>query len=164
MPVLEDILEMGSKNKNGAHKIFFEHFIPPFVGRISYRTKVMGSLISKFTSRSDEALALLILDNSWNKWQKINSSEGNSAVMVKTKYTADSQGSGAKKYNGWQRSGLARFNELMKAVDDDRADPNHSIIENMFLEESKERSTQSESLSMIEDFVEVLDDLPFETV
>ena len=95
-------------------------------------------------TKSDEAFALLLIDNYLEKWKMILGGEEQSAdaeavnntnmmeeaedngrqgkkttAKLPGKYTEKK--SGHCKYGGWSRAGMARFNQLYSLVNDDRA-------------------------------------------
>jgi len=69
--------------------------------------------ISELTTVSDEALALLLLDNMWDKWidhdpkeffgpgERDETGKQKQAISVCGKYTKN--GSGSKKFKGWSK-------------------------------------------------------------
>jgi len=94
---------------------------------------------------SDEALGLLIMENSWEVWiekhlraaaptggggsvdppedNHVNATatDGTTTApkVVKTKYTME--GSGSREFKGWSDAGLQRMNQLLSEVKQDRA-------------------------------------------
>ena len=78
---------------------------------------------------SDEAFALLILENSYDLWDDIAQHDGEAGYksQLKTLYTKN--GAGTKKYQGWAPEGITRFRALVEEVKKDRATPNGKMFE-----------------------------------
>lgn len=85
--------------------------------------------LSELATPSDEALALLILENSEARWSQEFDLEPSAAVEAKTllpkaKYTSSGRNGSmkgfTKKFSGWSAKGIERFNELLKLVKEDR--------------------------------------------
>jgi hypothetical protein len=139
---MKDILE-GRKNEE-AYSAFFEHFLPCATKNTLWDrciAKTVSNLISKKDERlctiSDEAFALLLLENSYNRWldlflnnkgpvmQRHGVKQQGFQSNVPTLYTRG----GIKYYKtdmtqsvkGWSEEGIARFNALFDQVIADRA-------------------------------------------
>jgi len=117
---------------------FFGSFIECVCGRRSWGKQKHYQLISgaeedngigKLVTRSDEAFALLIFENYIDKWKSamIPVNEDQKQNRQRGKFTAKK--SGHCKYGGWSREGTARFNELYKIVQADRACPQSEAME-----------------------------------
>jgi hypothetical protein len=104
------------------------------VGRNIWKTTVGKCKISDFVTVSDEAFALLLIDNSWHVWldmgikaqagEAMGGAKGpagdNGGNRLMTKFT--SNGAFVKKNQGWSKQGLSRFVQLVKDVKADRED------------------------------------------
>jgi len=55
--------------------MFIKNFLACVVGKVQLKWNVKKSLITKFMSNSDEAFALLVLENGWDEWIKIDAHE-----------------------------------------------------------------------------------------
>ena len=135
-----------------------------------------GCLISDVASVSDEALCIAILENSWDKWihlyktrndtsddensQDKEDNEENSP-LPSTKWTEDGRGAGAKKYFGWNRNGIDRFNAITALVREDRELPQRSKFEEDFKINNKYATIvqKKKNKTTEENHVEVYDDL-----
>ncbi len=91
---------------------------------------------NRVVTKSDEAFALLLFENYIDKWKlqkavtvdDANATNAGTDEREVTKHKQPRQRgkyTGKKsrhcKYGGWSQDGMARFNELYKLVDDDRA-------------------------------------------
>ena len=79
--------------------------------------------MSEIASFTDEAFALLILENSWSVWKQLAKyPQGVPETETKAlpKYTGTPAGTGRNE--GWGNDGMSRFNELCDSVKRDRED------------------------------------------
>jgi len=138
---MEDFLHLCSKLD--LYKVFFKHFVKCVTKKHVYESKVKkAESLHDICSISDEAFALLLLENSWDKWMDQYNKDPASLLprrgrhqdkpvsTVKTKYTK-----GGYKYNndqettmstlshnkGWSQEGIKRYNQLYDLVEADRA-------------------------------------------
>ncbi|MGL6009651.1 MAG: hypothetical protein ACRC1D_09370 [Culicoidibacterales bacterium] len=116
---------------------FYGTFLESVCGRRNWGKMKANDLISnatekggrdKVVTKSDEAFALLMFENYIDKWKsppgndddrETNERGRKKQPRVRGKYT--SVKSGHCKYGGWSHAGMARFNELYKIVEMDRA-------------------------------------------
>jgi hypothetical protein len=110
--------------------------------------------ISEFVTVSDEAFALLLVENSWDVWMQMAEkarkgevigsaksgiiSDGGSGLL--TKFTTN--GAHVRKHGGWSKEGLKRFVELVDEVQTDRnanntADKTKTSFEKEYIAEKK---------------------------
>jgi hypothetical protein len=123
LPSLENILLL--RNDPETYMVVYDYILPCIVGKVYWKKAVQGRLAVEIATTSDEALALLILENSWNCWtQEASLSPGQKLAAVetreRTKWTSNSMSSG--KYEGWGTEGVPRYNVLCAAVKKDRRD------------------------------------------
>ena len=91
--------------------IFCGSFLSCLVGKIIFREKVLLHLISSFVTVSDEAYALVYLENSYDWW--LAESNGEPKPPIK-KWTSDHLS--ATLFQGWDQECIVRYNELYKSV------------------------------------------------
>jgi len=136
MPRMRDILLLRKNNNkevNEAYVYFCEKFIKHVVGVQSFnRAWKNNASITELATPSDEALALLLLENSLLRWTAEFDKVGRGEVVTKDDkqlpkplYTSSNNHRGelkgfTRRYGGWSDQGIARFNELYKMVRDDR--------------------------------------------
>ena len=141
MPSLRSIMALQQrKNKdeiNDNYVYFCEKFLKHVVGVQSFnRAWKKKRLISELATPSDEALALIILENSEMRWNaeftKIERGETVDKYdkqLPKPLYTSPSnqenQKGFTKKYGGWSEAGIERFNQLYMMVKVDRERHGH---------------------------------------
>lgn len=81
-------------------------------------------MLSKYATVSDEAFALLCLENNYNTWMDMGVTGNKKTSKVPRKYTngGSSKGkNGTLQHNkGWSDEGLCRFNELFGLVEKNR--------------------------------------------
>lgn len=118
---------------NQAYMYFCKNFLKCVVGLQAYKTLTrQGCSISNVATASDEAMALLLLENSssrWNREFELKEERGEKVEIFEedlppTKYTSagyNKQQKGFTKRNkGWKQAGIDRFNEILDAVTADR--------------------------------------------
>lgn len=141
LPTLEDILQLGTENCNGAYTYAFIHIFPSTCGWINHRSEAYKKVPSKCFNSSDEALALVLLENNYEMWVSLGQGK-----VIDPLYTArfnkkESGQSGEKVpspgYGGWSYTGIKRFMELKKAVEVDRLTPQRKLLEERFLHHLK---------------------------
>jgi len=125
MPSVEQILLMRSPGNDAYYK-FFDEMLSQVVGRTVWKRDTVLKPVRKIATCSDEAFAILLIENSFDAWikqaEKITPTGhiGVPPIDVgnyqsgKTRYTAN--GAGTKKDKGWSEEGLKRYNELCHMV------------------------------------------------
>eukprot|EP00978_Attheya_sp_CCMP212_P005589 scaffold12534_cov63-Attheya_sp.AAC.2 len=66
-PTKENMLTMG-ENENNACNTFCDYILPAVCGRKSNEAKFNKDYLSKVATVSDEAFALLSIENAWDRW------------------------------------------------------------------------------------------------
>jgi len=118
--MLEEILE-GRKAEFGAYKFFADYIIECVAGKREWKKQRENVTMASATSPTDEAFALLLLENSYDRWRAMAFSEDGTSDED-TRYTRGKAVGGSRKYEGWTEDGRTRFNELVKFVKKDRLD------------------------------------------
>jgi len=122
-----------------AYGHFCDRILPCVIGKMEWSKEVYSKEISKIATPTDEAWALLLLENSWDLWHQMAEYELKAEKLpkelrVKTKWT--STAISAVKYEGWGEDGIPRYNELVKKVREDRGQ--HKSFDAAFLEKKRE--------------------------
>jgi len=109
-----------------AYAFFCYYFLSAVVGKTKWEKATQtGAPVSTDATTSDEAMALLLLENCWDYWEWMawghkddegQGSERNPAPEVL--YTSGC-GKMARKMSGWSKRGIAHYNEICKKVDAD---------------------------------------------
>jgi len=120
--------------------IFCGSFLSCLVGKIIYKEKVLLRLIAEFVTVSDEAYALVYLENSYDRW--LAESNGEPKPPIK-KWTSDHLS--ATLFQGWNQEGIARYNELYMSVKEKRKDRDTKKFELVFQGEVKDSQLQKGS-------------------
>lgn len=126
------ILRAEANGKINEDYVFFcEKFLQHVVGvnkfKAGYKNK---TAISSLATASDEAFALLLLENTEIRWLDEHSKnpDGEKKIdettLPRTKYTSAGQNKQqrgfTKRYGGWKLEGINRYNELFDMVVEDR--------------------------------------------
>ena len=116
---LEQVLLMRN-DTSGMYFDFIEYFILAVVGKIYYKENRCENLLSDFTTVSDEALAILIIENNFDTWWDMAKRNITKDSGVGRKYTNGGTSAGTKassrRYQGWSADGIKRFNEIFDLV------------------------------------------------
>ena len=124
---------LGNDEVNESYIYFCESFLKCIVGCQTFNRKWnLNMKLSEIATPSDEALGLLLLENSEYKWLCDCETPGNSTNnkeesnnITKTKYTSagkqkEQKKGFTKRYGGWKNEGIQRFNKIMEMVKADR--------------------------------------------
>jgi hypothetical protein len=143
-----------SDREKRAFFFFFNNFLECVCGANAWRTAKKTMLVSearhsdnsKMVTTSDEAFALLLIDNYLEKWKtgaelvdKDNPTEADDGQNMTTKKTKRQAGKytekkkGTCKYGGWSDDGIRQFNALRIMVKENRACPQSKDMERELL-------------------------------
>jgi hypothetical protein len=125
----------GRKNKE-AYRVFYTRFVPAVVGPDLYRQRVRDNNEAEPSTASDEAFALVLLENSYERWVDMDVKNKGIPIQrrgdrtkridsdIEPKYTRGGiKFSGDKvtnKTKGRTNEGIQRFNILYLCVRNDR--------------------------------------------
>ena len=132
---MDEFCKKGRKNKE-AYRVFYKRFVPAVVGPDLYRQRVRDNNEAEPSTASDEAFALLLLENNYERWVDIYVKSKGIPIQrrgdrtkridsdIQPKYTRGGiKFSGDKvtnKTKGWTNEGIQRFNILYQYVRNDR--------------------------------------------
>ena len=137
VPVLQSILALRCVNGNqvnDSYVFFCLKFLKAVVGLHTFNKKVKNNLkLSEIATPSDEAFALLLLDNSELRWRQEfeqkqqEDAVANKELLSRSKYTGvgqkkESRKGFTKRYGGWRKEAILKFNLFLQKVKDDRRD------------------------------------------
>ena len=102
-----------------AYEHFCDEFLPCIVGKTQWSKEIYDKEISKIASVTDEAWALLLLENSWDLWNQIAKHEISGEPLPKedckkTKWTLGAISAG--KYEGWGQESIPKYNDWVRKV------------------------------------------------
>jgi hypothetical protein len=109
--------------------------------------------LSEYCSKSDEAMAFLILANNWEPWKfmiQTRKEQGATGAKrleecgVKQKYFKETKGRG----HSWSKEGKLYFNQIYDSISKDR-DHNGELFDNEFLEYMKKESNEGKRLEKL---------------
>jgi hypothetical protein len=113
-------------NKDKLYFDFFDKFVKHVVGVANFKSSSTSKYVSSFVKISDEAFALLVLENCETRWRDMLR-RGVTKSKLPCKYTDGglSLNNGrSRTHKGWSNAGLTRYNELFREVRSDRSKPN----------------------------------------
>jgi hypothetical protein len=144
---------------------FATFFIAPIVGKIQFEYCCYRQSFSEYVTKSDEALALLIYQNNFDRWLSMARANNWASSTIRPKYTTGGNASQTPKKKGkkstkekqeacnvegqgvfntptsarcqgWSVDGIKRFNELFDAIEKERVSPIGRVFDNDFLQYS----------------------------
>ena len=140
---MQQVLQMRSES-NVMYYDFINYFVSAVIGKMDYKKKSCTMVLSKYATVSDEAFALLCLENSYNTRMDMGVTGNKKTSYVPRKYTNDgsSKGkNGTSQHNkGWSDEGLCRFNELFDLVEKNRDVPYALQFEESFRKWCEEKA------------------------
>ena len=122
VPGLSEILELrrdpeeDEPEKNDAYKFFVDKILGCAIGKRAWGKdkKCFKTVTAKGVTVSDEAFALLIMENQWNVIFRVGG---------ETRYTGKAAAGTANRRNsGWSKQGIERFNQLVLKVKENRSE------------------------------------------
>lgn len=182
---LEEMQEL--RANEGAFEIFVKHFLKPTYSKkwnhqVLYKRNEIKT-IGNIVSITDEAFVLLILENNWERWIDINNQSKNNytpskrgrekpkASSIMPKYThlqvkrSNAERNEEQGCKGWRESGIQRFNELCKLIQDNRkdfVDIDRSLLEELSPKDlprtNKRHPKRPQSIIKVKPFVEDQED------
>jgi hypothetical protein len=115
LPMLDEILKLRQLPRNSNNRAFtfiVEHLAGAVIGQRKWKTGRCYTTLSKSMSVSDEAFMLLLLENQYEMWK-----DSETTRVGRGKYTENAPN---KKFCGWSKDGIRRFNQLHVQVRDNR--------------------------------------------
>jgi hypothetical protein len=124
MPTLEAFRE-GRSNKE-TYTVFCDLFLAEVVGRNNWNRKIMTEKLTTVATKSDEAFALLVLANNWDRAQYWSEQRkaGVDDKVIKAAHPATlytMEGGSAQTDKGWIDAGLEAMRSFYQDVHDDRS-------------------------------------------
>ena len=120
-PELEDMLQ-GRSNAE-AYTYFCHFFLPHVVGKNRWRNGIRkGAAINTLATVSDEAFALLLLENSWDRWLwEVDKTKAETLQVIENETTPPTlhtlgKGKKARKNMGWTSNGLKRHQQIAQDI------------------------------------------------
>jgi hypothetical protein len=141
----EDFLKL--RRDCGTMSYFCRVFVSHVVGKVLWRRDSPTLPMSKIATVSDEAFALLAMENVWDVAREKSRPScvvDHDGVMnpKKTMIGRYTNSSTAGKYGGWSDDGLRRFEYFMALVREDRAERGAWFDEDFLAQESKRTSAK----------------------
>ena len=123
-PLLPSIDAISHRFKKSAYALFCQHILICVSGKKQFDNQARTKKLSYFVGVSDEAYALLLLENHWERYEDYANQSPIVAMharyksKIKPKFTL--QDGNNKKFKGWSQEGIKRFNQLVQEVEQDR--------------------------------------------
>jgi hypothetical protein len=154
MPVNPETLQSRFNEKEyPVYKDFVSFFVSGVVGIRHFDRNKTTSKYSSYVTISDEAFAVLSLENNWDRWSAMARDEEWRESEVATKWTTsrekkvkrneygermdDEETPQATRYRGWSCHGISRYNQLFNEIREKRATKSFEQFEDYLLCEFK---------------------------
>ena len=112
MPTMNRILS--ARKKLDDFQWYCDNFLSVVVGRQAFNKQKFKMLVSKMATRSDEALMLIIVENSIERWtNEFKHPAADAKTWGDPKYTKSDKNE-TRKHRGWSEEGIVRFNKYLK--------------------------------------------------
>jgi len=154
------------REKNSHYELFLRTFVKPVVGINTWNEKLKkpDTTPNNLFSKSDEAFAMIVLDNNYEYWselfiengnsipssnrkRKMNESNNGKDLTKKPKYTDsylfNKKSSSGKQGKGWSEDGINKFNQYCRQCFEDRS--NFPTLNKNFLKKEQERLFQKQN-------------------
>jgi len=126
LPELQDILNLLQQGYKVVMTTFYNHFLSCVLGKCKWKKHVVLKKVPLFATVTDEAFALLVLENNWGVWLLEDPKE----YFMKNKKEQDKKqkqnnglytghAKGATRFGGWSLEGVQQFNDLCDFVRND---------------------------------------------
>lgn len=151
MPAWKDIITLRnggmdeaddtSEAKKHAYFFFLEYILECVAGKKEWKKDKYSCRVSKAVTVSDEAFALLLLNNSWEVFQEYanNENQGQEGARINAKPKFTAKRGGSRRFEGWSRAGIAEYNNLCQRIVADRNSDMGEQFEIEFLEYMKDK-------------------------
>lgn len=153
----------GRINKD-VYEVFYTRFVPAVVGPDLFRQRIQDNKAKDPCTASDEAFALLLLENNYDRWLDIfDKNEGLPSQRrgdrtkqcdsdIEPKYTRGgikfSIERESPKAKGWSNEGIERFNVLFKRVKKDRRD-HTKFVKRLIKKHAKDPKIQAKKIKPV---------------
>ena len=144
------------------YKDFISYYVSGVVGIRRFERNKCHAKYSSYVTISDEAFAVLTLENNWDRWSSMAKSKAWRDSDVATKWTTTKDrrkhaaGTGdqnktptlsandgvpqARRYRGWSAQGIARYNQLFNEIKVERTKQSFLEFEEYLIEEFQEEA------------------------
>ena len=131
---------------------FVEFCLIHFATCSSWKWKAYNNVLSNIFTASDEALAMLLLENNINDLKKTHETkEKLQRYQSRPKYTKVEQSS-SERFRGWHKKGIKRYNELYRCIVENReTDYSKNHEEDMQIEFAEICGKNGNNLNEVED-------------
>ena len=159
MPVTPDSLPSRfSAGEHPVYKDFVSFFVSGVVGVRHFDRNKTTNIYSTYVTISDEAFAVLTLENNWERWSAMATADEWKESDIPTKWTTsrdkrtslkksdndtkqesdeDDQTPQATRYRGWSWHGIERYNQLFNEIKASRSTPSFQKFELYLISEYK---------------------------
>ena len=73
LPDIEELMKLQQNTKTMT--VFCDHFLSCIVGEVEWKHQVTHKQVKEFANIMDEAFALLVLENIWDDWINVNTTD-----------------------------------------------------------------------------------------
>lgn len=160
----EDLSNYRGERKIEVLDIWCTYFFPSVVGSWHFKSMATKYRLSDYFSVSDEAFAVTVIENFYDRWKKEGSYKAENEDydvddLPSAKWT-DTVGSvGKKSRGGWSNEGLERFNTYMTNIKNLRNTENSVKLEEAYKEKMQDEEGMEKRRAGATRFKRVLDEV-----
>jgi len=143
IPTFDELSNYRGSRKMELLDVWCTHFFPAVAGTHNFRRNAAKTRLSNFVTVSDEAFALTVLENFYERWieegkSKVDGKQLDADKLPSAKWT---QGNSQSNKCGWSGEGIRKFNANKTAVEMHRQLDDSVKLEDAYL--IKERAAES---------------------
>lgn len=128
-------LHQGASKSSLYTSFFLYHFLPAVVGKNKWKRQCAERSVSKIATISDEAFCIVLLENNIDYWGEVMMEKATNLPESETrppsKYTFFGEKTSTRKFAGWSKAGLQRYNDLQDMVKKDRKTKDRAVVEDV---------------------------------
>jgi hypothetical protein len=139
IPSFEKLSNYRGEREIDMLRIWGTYFFPSVIGTWKFKSCAIKARLSKFFTVSDEAFAVTVLENFYDRWTeegkaKAEGKEVDWMDLPPAKWTDSMCAAGKRKQGGWSNEGLERFNEHTTNIKALRETENSMKLEEKYME------------------------------
>jgi hypothetical protein len=129
---------------------FVEYYVSAVIGLRHFEKQKCNKTYSSYVTISDEAFAILSIENNWDRWMAMAKAQAWKTSPVPTKWTVTRDKTStpakrgnailgqenqpqARRYRGWSAQGINRYNQLFDQIRTKREAPSFAHFEDKLL-------------------------------
>ena len=116
---------------------FYIYIAAACIGKRTFRMLCQQQMLTTILTPTDEALAMLIVDNQFDRWMDMKDQLVRTKSNIKPKYTVGdckrTKKGSPKRYGGWSRAGIEQFSRYKRESEQARTTQTRREFDDWFL-------------------------------